>query len=346
MRFLNFNSVTVAATAVAGPQSATGCVWTLGTSGPDITNTGSGDISVPSCVIYDDSSSSNALTNTGSGDISAKKIGIVGNYSNVGSGTVNPAPTTGMSYVSDPLSDLQPPTIPTSTGNNCQPNPNFIGNGPWSLSSGCYNGISVTGSGTLTLGGGNYVINGNISVTGSANITLGAGNYIINGSLSNTGSGTMTLGNGNYTISNAFSDTGSGALNLGSGEYIVEGNLQLTGSGPMTGTGVSFYTEGQTAITGSGNVNIAAPTSGPENGILIFQSRTDAQPMTITGSSNLNLQGIVYAPDAALTFTGSGSGTMYADLVVKSLAFTGSTTFQNYASLNPNTPLSTIVMVE
>jgi hypothetical protein len=346
-RLVNFSTVTVAATAVAGPQASAGCVWTLTTSGTDVNNTGSGTVDLPSCIFYDDSSSSNALTNVGSGTITAKKIGIVGNYSNVGSGSINPTPTTGMTYVSDPLASLQPPTIPTSTGSGCQPAQNFSGSGNFgTLSAGCYDGISLNGSGTLTLNAGNYVINGNISVVGSANITLGAGNYIINGSLTNTGSGTMTLGAGNYTISSNFSNTGTGTLNLGAGEYIVEGNLQLTGSGPMSGTGVSFYTEGQTQVTGSGSVNISAPTSGPENGILFFQSRSDSQAMTITGSSSMNLEGIVYAPDAALSFTGSGSGTMYTDLVVGSLSFTGSTSFQNYASLNSNTPLSSMVMVE
>ena len=53
----------------------------------------------------------------------------------------------------------------------------------------------------------------------------------------------------------------------------------------------------------------------------------------------MNLQGIIYAPDAALTFTGSGVGTIYTDLVVKSLSLTGSTTFQSYAVIDANSPI-------
>lgn len=328
MKLLSFGTITVAARAVAAIAVTKGCVWTLGTSGTDIDNTGSGNVSVPNCEIYDDSNGSSALDQTGSGSITASKIGVVGNYNNTGSGTISPKPMTGMIAVSDPLISLQPPAIPTGT---CSP----------SASAAC--NPSNTGSGNLPVGPGTYT---SISNTGSGTVTLGPGKYIITGNLSNTGSGTLTLGAGNYTIGGNFSSTGSAALNLGSGLYIIGGNLQLTGSGPMSGTGVSFYTEGATSVTGSGSVSISAPTSGAENGILFFQSRSDASGMTITGSSSMNLQGIVYAPDAQLSFTGSGSGTMYADLVVKSLNFTGSTTFANYAALNTTSPLTTIVLVE
>ena len=91
----------------------------------------------------------------------------------------------------------------------------------------------------------------------------------------------------------------------------------------MSGAGVSFYTGGQTSVSGSGNVNISAPTSGAQDGILFFQSRSDTQTMSITGSASLGLNGIVYVPSGKLNFTGSGSGKMNTDLVVKSLNITG-----------------------
>jgi Flp pilus assembly protein TadG len=328
MKLLSFGSINVAAKAVAAIAVTKGCVWALGTTGKDIDSTGSGDLSVPSCEIYDDSSSSNALNETGSGSITAAKIGVVGNYKNTGSGSISPTPMTGMVAVSDPLASLQPPAIPSGS---CSPsggaacNPSNSGNGNQTVNPGTYTSISNSGTGTMTLNPGNYIINGN---------------------LTNNGSGSLILGAGNYTITGNFSSTGSGTLNLGSGLYIVKGNLQLAGSGPMSGTGISFYTEGQTSVTGSGNVNISAPTSGAQDGILIFQSRSDSQAMSITGSANLGLNGIVYVPDAQLNFTGSGSGKMYTDLVVKSLNITGSGSFSNYAALNTSSPLTTVVMVE
>jgi len=316
MKLFTKSTTAVSARAVAGLGVNKGCIWTLGTSNTDISQTGSGSLNVSTCSIFDDSSSGSALTQTGSGSITAQSIGIVGNYTKTGSGTISPTPVTGIVAASDPLASLVVPT--GSVGSGCQPAQNFTGSGTYSLSAGCYNGVSITGSGSLTLGAGNYVINGNLSSTGSSSVTLGAGNYTINGD---------------------FSMTGSGGLSLGAGLYITNGDLSLTGSGTLSGTGVSFYTTGQTSVTGSSSLNLTAPTSGTYDGVLFFQSRTDANTISITGSSALNLQGIIYAPDAALTFTGSGIGTIYTDLVVKSLSLTGSTTFQSYAVIDANSPI-------
>jgi Flp pilus assembly protein TadG len=328
LKLASFGSITVAARATAAIEVSNGCVWTLGTTGTDVNNTGSGSINVPKCEIYDDSSGGSALSQTGSGSITAAKIGVVGNFSKTGSGTITPTPIIGMKPVSDPLASLQAPTIPTGT---CSP----------PLSAAC--NPSNSGTGSLPVSPGTYT---SISNSGSGTVTLSPGNYIITNDLTNNGSGTLTLGAGNYTIGGNFKNTGSASVNLGAGLYIVGGNLQLTGSGSMSGTGVSFYTEGATSVTGSGNVNISAPTSGAQNGILFFQSHTDASTMAITGSGSMRLNGIVYAPDAQLDFTGSGSGMMNTDLVVKSLNITGSGSFSNYAALNTSSPLTTVVMVE
>jgi Flp pilus assembly protein TadG len=305
------SSITVAARAVAGGSNNSGCVWALATSGADIALTGSGSISIPTCAIFDDSNSSNALQLTGSGSITAKAIGVVGGYSDVGSGTINPTPVTGTAPASDPLASLAAPPVPTGTG--CI---NYTGQ---PITPGCWN---------------------NVSFTGSVDHTIPAGNYVFNGGLSNTGSGTLTLGAGNYTINGNFQDTGSGSVNLGAGLYIVTGNLGLTGSGALNGAGVTFYTEGNTTVTGSSSVDLTAPTSGAYDGVLFFQSRTDNDPIQITGSSNMTLEGIIYAPDAALSFTGSGGTTIYTDLVADSVSFTGSTSFQDYAVLNTTSVLA------
>jgi hypothetical protein len=60
----------------------------------------------------------------------------------------------------------------------------------------------------------------------------------------------------------------------------------------------------------------------------------------------MTLEGIVYAPNAALDFGGAGSSNVYADFVVGSLNITGSPRMQNYASVNTGTPLTKIVMVQ
>jgi hypothetical protein len=327
MRMFRLSSVDVPARAVAGTGANNGCVWALSRSGDDVSLTGSGSITAQNCEIYDDSSASDALTLTGSGSISAKVIGIVGGYSVTGSGSVTPnPPTTGIGPAADPLA-LSAPTIPTGT-----------------CSSGCT--INNSSSSNLTINPGTY---NSISNTGSGTLTLTAGNYIINGNLTNNGSGNLVLGAGNYTISGNFTTTGSGAVTVGSGLYIVEGTLSLTGSGALTGTSVTFYTLGADTLTGSGNMNLTAPTSGTYDGVLIYQPSSDTHAMSITGSGGDKIQGILYAPDAPLTLTGSGGLNVSLDIIVDTLSVTGSgsITDTNYAVVtNPGSVLSKLVMVE
>jgi hypothetical protein len=325
--FVHSRSMNVGARAVAGSGANVGCVWTLARSGTDVSVTGSGAITATNCDIYDDSSASNALTLTGSGSITAKEVGIVGGYTRTGSGTISPTPITGLSAAADPLAGMAAPSIPTGTcSSNCTQS--FTGSTNNTIGPGTYNSISNTGSGTLT---------------------LTAGNYIINGNLTNTGSGGLVLGAGNYTITGNFQSTGSSSLTLGSGLYIIGGNLQLTGSGPMTGSGVTFYTEGATTITGSGNMNLTAPTSGTYSGVLDFQARGDSDAMSITGSGGDKIQGILYAPATPLTLTGSGSLNVSLDVIVDSLTETGSGSIvdTNYSVVtNPNSVLSRLALVE
>ena len=71
--------------------------------------------------------------------------------------------------------------------------------------------------------------------------------------------------------------------------------------------------------------------------------------MAITGSGGDVIQGIVYAPDASLTLTGSGSLNSSMDIIVDSLSVTGSgsITNTNYAVVtNDDSPLGKLVMVE
>ncbi len=323
--------VAVGARAVAGSTTSSACIWTLAKSGKDISLTGSGSIIAKKCGIYDDSNASDALTLTGSGSVSAKSIGIAGNYSVTGSGSVSPnPPTTGIAPAADPLSTLSAPTI---TGGSCT-----------GTLAAC--NPSNSGTGNLVVSPGNYT---SISNSGTGTVTLSPGNYVITGNLTNSGSGSLILGAGNYSIGGNFSSSASSSITLGAGLYTVGGNLNLTGSGSLTGLGVSFYTQGSTTVAGSGSMDLTAPTSGANDGVLFFQSRTDADAMSLTGSGGDVMQGIVYAPDAALTLTGSGSFSASLDIIVDSLtvAGSGSITDTNYAAVtNSNSPLGRLVMVE
>src|SRR5207253_1078826 len=133
---------TVSARAVAGYSGSQGCIYTLNTSGTDITVSGTASLSVPGCNVYDDSTSSTALMTSGTNaTLTAKAINIVGHYSgnNI---TPNP-PTTGAAFTADPLSYLPAPTPGT-----CSANPGITG-GTQSLSAKCYNGLSISANANI-----------------------------------------------------------------------------------------------------------------------------------------------------------------------------------------------------
>ena len=264
------NSTTVAARAVGGTSAGKGCVYTLNTSGQAINDTGSGNISIPSCGIIDDSSSNasnnEALVNSGSGTITASSILVVGGYSESHPGSISPTPSTGTIPVSDPLSGLKAPTFNASS---CLANPNVSNAatlGP-STSGGtiCYNGLSISaGSGTVTLNPGIYVINGDLSFTGAAAVSgTGVTFYLpSNGDkVSMSGSGAVTLTaptSGTYNgilvyqgrnDTTALSISASGASTIKGIIYAPKATLGLSGSG-----GAAFYTSivvGAINFTGS-----------------------------------------------------------------------------------------------
>jgi Putative Flp pilus-assembly TadE/G-like len=424
MNIFGASSATVKARAVAGAGAVQGCVWTLATSGVDVSISGSGSIDVPTCPVYDDSNASDALDLTGSGSIQAEEIGIVGNnpgYADSGSGKIqicnptcsNHIPTTGIAPAASPITPSNP-TVPTGTAtapgtsgsaftcsgvSNCSVPPgnyssitnnstgtltfsagtynvtgnitdnsgtiasgsgtytfnvggNIVNGGShaMTLGGGTYNvvgSIQATSSGAMSLGGGTYTVNSNISNTGSGTMTLGAGNYIVNGCLCDTGSGNVTTGAGEYTMG-TFTSSGSSSITLGSGLYETTGNMSLTGSGGISGSAVTFFDEGSTSLGGSGSLNLTAPTSGPYNGIAIFQPSTDNGSVTITGSGSMTFEGIVYVPKSAVTLTGSGSGNMYVDFISDSLSLSGSGSFidKAYQAVNASALMQKVTLVE
>jgi Flp pilus assembly protein TadG len=279
---LGLGSITVAARAVANANGTTnGCVYTLGTTGADLSLTGNADIQLTTCGIIDNSSSNNALTLTGNVTLDAQSIGIVGNpgVSKNGNITLSPAnPVQGVVPTSDPLAFLPAPTVPGT----CSPDPNLHGNITQPLASGCYNGLTASGNINLTL----------------------------------------------------------------SGLYIINGNLNLGGNVTLTGTGVTLDLLGSTSIPGNVGLNLTAPTSGTYNGVVIYQPLSNTNPLSLTGNSGSTFEGIVYAPGAAVTLTGNSGSTLYTDFVAQSLSLVGNASLNSYASINGNSVLTAVRLVE
>jgi hypothetical protein len=146
---------------------------------------------------------------------------------------------------------------------------------------------------------------------------------------------------------------------MSAGTYVFTGNLDFTGHGSLTGAGptpvpgVTLYfagPNGQLGGPGNGNttLNLIAPNSGPYNGILIYQDRTDANLAEFNGTPITNLTGIIYMPDAPLEFSGNTVSNLTTVLIVNQLIEQGNATVNitNYNTTVSNSPLTTVALVE
>jgi hypothetical protein len=160
------------------------------------------------------------------------------------------------------------------------------------------------------------------------------------------GNNPATLSQGCYS---ALTINGNPTVTLNPGVYYLTGTMTVNGSPTLNGTGVTIYLASSSASftdNGTTTLNLSAPTSGADNGILFYQNPSDINTLTINGSSSSNLQGIFYAPTANLLVNGSGSTNFYTAFVVGSLTFNGTGTLQDYASINGGSPLTSAALVE
>jgi hypothetical protein len=129
--------------------------------------------------------------------------------------------------------------------------------------------LTITNSKKTTLQPGVYI--GGINIGGSANVVLSPGIYVLQG-----------------------------------------GGIQVSGQADLSGNGVLIYNTSGTSAAGpinidtDGDVNLSASTSGAYQGVIIFQDRGIAQPLTITGNGSTTIGGTVYAVNAAVKLTGNG----------------------------------------
>jgi hypothetical protein len=266
-------------------------------------------ITAPGCGMYFDSG--NALSLDGASVIAdtGGSIGIVGGSG--GTASVTPTPVTGIVPATDPLAYLTPPPVPA-----CAPIPMLI-NGP--------------GSSNVNPGGICY----SVTVSGLANVTFNPGEYAgINLSAS------------------------SGAITFNPGLYVIAvGGLNLAASaGTMIGNGVTFYVGpagGSVLYNSLAASSLTAPTSGTPPtaypGILFYQDPTNPGPAFFAGAPSSLLDGVLYFPDAAITWTSTGITDDYMIIVAQSLTLSGGASLSlntNFTSVSGGSPVKGAVLVE
>jgi hypothetical protein len=168
--------------------------------------------------------------------------------------------------------------------------------------------------------------------------------------LSLAGNGTTNLtAPGGVVCYDGISVVGNRNVNFGSGTYIINGSsLSFGGNGTISGSNVTFYFTNGASLQAAGNavLDLSAPTSGTYDGILFFQNPTDTASSSIVGNGGADLQGIIYLPDASLSFTGNASAQLYVALVVQSVSFNGNAKLLDYGALNTTSPLTAATLVE
>ena len=145
-----------------------------------------------------------------------------------------------------------------------------------------------------TLQPGLYV--GGITISSQPNVTLAPGIYYLQG--------------GGFTMSG------------GSSSLIAKGVMIYNGASLSGSTG-------KITLSGGGAVTMSPLTDGDYAGMAIFQDRTSTQTVTLSGGSNWNFTGTVYAAKAHVDVSGGSGATMGSQYISDTLTLSGSSTFND-----------------
>jgi Flp pilus assembly protein TadG len=316
-------TITTRAVARANRKAtSTGCVLALdGVASRAANAGGTGTLTFNGCSIYSNSSASDGIYVGGSGVVSAQGAYVVG-YIN---GTVHTDPTygtnTGVNPTVDPYANVAVPSSST-TCNGWTPN----GNNSLHLS-------NSTDTATLypSTAGGTCAIPHDVRLDGGT-LNLCPGVYVFNSgsNLTLTANAIVNAPPQDGPIPPATNPTMSASScpvhTAGGGVTIVFVN--------------SSGNPGTASITGSPTVNMVAPTSGTTSGIAIFQQRTTCTSngngsggcaATLQGGSTQNINGAIYFPNNAISYSGgsSTSGYQCTQLIADTITFAGGSTFSS-----------------
>jgi hypothetical protein len=118
------------------------------------------------------------------------------------------------------------------------------------------------------------------------------------------------------------------SLTLNSGLYVVTGNISLGAQTSLTssaGAGVTIYLpNGGVTMAGGATVSLNAPSTGDWQGILFYQRRGNTTAASLVGGTGETMNGVLYFPSAALTYTGnSGTAASATTIVADTLSLVG-----------------------
>ncbi len=214
----------------------------------------------------------NAFSTDGAVTVATAANHVVGGWNMTGKSFDVSLPPSRAGHFDDPLIGVP---VPTPTSAPVQTCPTFQGQaGPVTLEPGVYDCPTFKPAGSnwkLEFLEGDYLITGGIAIRGGGNVTFGSGLYFLQG----------------------------------------EG-LEIAGNGVVTGDGVTFYIdEGEVTLTGTSDTQLTAPTSGPYEGVVIFQNRTLTTTVKMSGDAIAGGWGAVYAAGAQIHLVGNTGSTFH-----------------------------------
>jgi hypothetical protein len=244
-----WGTVSARATAAVLPGNGGGCIYVLQNTGTTVSNSGNAVIQT-GCGVYVDSSSSSAVSLSGNATIRTTgdaRTYIVGNWS--GSGTITPAPMTGVARTPDPFAVVSPPSVGACTSNGVS----LSGYQAATLNPGVYCGaISLSGYASVRFNPGLYVLKGGISMSGQTTIQgTGVTFYLQTGGISLSGGTTVTLSpptSGMWKGFTIFQDRANTS------------SMNLSGGSAQSISGVLYAAGANLSFSGNGNVNSDAMT--------------------------------------------------------------------------------------
>lgn len=228
---------------------------------------GNGSLTDVGAPIVVNSSSPSAVLDQGGGTITAPELIITGNYTATGGGVINAQIQTGVPPTPDPLNYL--------------PAPGESGAPP------------IPPAGTLR----------------QTALPGGGSQYdLYPGSFSNL----PNFGKKDVVIFHQDSNPTGGIYYLTAGGLNAQGaNLMMA---PGESGGMVIYNAGtgmndKIIITGApgGVVNLTSRSTGPYEGLILFQARNSSADVQIEGNGSFQITGTLYAPNALLKATGTGA---------------------------------------
>ena len=279
--------ITATSTAATISYGGTPCMWALNSTGTAIDNNGNATVNEPTCILYSDSTSSNAAGAGGSSSVTAKAVAAVGGIQHSNNWIVQ-------QYIpySPPLPDPFASVTPDPSDMHCAVSSSTKKGVTTYTPLALTDGMDIT---TLTDQSGNPA-NCFSALSVGSNRTL---------NIPSTYTGPIYINGGGVNLQGAFSCTSC--------------TIVMTNSDPNSTTIGTFSSNAQATN------NITAPTTGKFAGIAVYQDRrSSGNTDTINGGSGNVIQGAIYFPKDTLRINGTGTAvSLCAMWVANNITFIG-----------------------